>query len=128
MKFIYVLVIVTLIGMAGMLSGCLSQEPTGYELIKDINDNQKAMLSNQDVLLNRVNAYNGQVNNKMDTILSEQRRQSDLTQMLIYEIRKQTQGNAAPIKLEIIVDRGGYGETSTFNSIDDAIKYIETLR
>ena len=129
-KFIYVITVVMVIVIGGMFAGCLSEGDlqSRSDQIKGIQDNQKAILFNQDKLLNGATSHNGQINNKLDAIMEAQRKQVDLTQMLIYETRKQTQENAIPIKIEITVNRGGYGEVSSFNSIDDALTFINGLK
>lgn len=128
MKYIYILVIVSVVGILGMVSGCLSEEPTFYRKISEVNDNQKAILNSQDIIIKGAVVNQGQINNKLDAIMREQRAQTDLTQSLIYEIRKQSQINTIPTEINILVKRNGYNEISSFNNVDEAITYINGLK
>lgn len=108
---------------------------TGREIYNDLAGNQKTIIDNQSKLDSKTELYQKQINNKIDTIMEQQREiitfqrnQYDYTQMLISEVRKSNQGNTNTMKIDISIDRGGYGEVAQFSNIDDAIKFINTFK
>jgi hypothetical protein len=129
-KFIYVITVVMVIVIGGMFAGCLSEGDlqSRSDQIKGIQDNQKAILNSQDIIIKGSVMNQGQINNKLDAILSNQREQTDLTRSLIYEIRKQTQAKTIPTRIDILVNRDGYNEISSFNNVDEARTYINGLK
>ena len=130
MKFIYILVIVSVVGILGMVSGCLTENDlqSRPDQIKSIQDNQKAILNSQDIIIKGAVINQAQINNKLDAILLDQRAQTDLTHYLISEIRKQSQINTIPTRIDILVKRDGYNEISSFNNVDEARTYINGLK
>jgi len=124
-RIILFAVTILVIGIAGI--GCIEQ-PSYYAKIDEVINYQQAMNQEMDI-------YQQQINNKIDAIMSQQREivnyqktQYDYTQMLISEMRKSNQTNSNIMKIDISIDRGGYGEVSSFNNIDDAVKFINTFR
>jgi hypothetical protein len=118
--------IIVVIGFIGMMStGCLSNEPNSLTIMRD---NVEEISNKQDAVLKEMGIYQNQVNNKLDAILLDQRAQTDLTHSLISEIRKQSQTNTIPTRIDILVKRDGYNEISSFNNVDEARTYINGLK
>jgi hypothetical protein len=118
--------IIVVVGFIGMIStGCLSNEPTNITVIKD---NVEEINNKQDAILKEMGIYQKQINNKLDEMMTRDRDQIDLMRSLGNEIKSLKNPTQSIMKVDISIDRGGYGEAASFNTTDEAINFIKGLK
>jgi len=118
--------ILALLIFVSMSVGCLAEQPN--ITLRDIANQNNVAIAKQSDISQKMDSYQLQSNNKLDELLRARRDQTDVLQALRSEVRSlktHAQGN---IRIDISIDRGGYGEVSSFGSINEAVQFLNSIK